>query len=524
MAFSINTSLGTVIPHDFGQENGVFPIAECPVFDDINDGQGNRDWSQTAVIAEVSTKQFTFSFKQGRSLGVRYGLEMRDGLSTEHNINAYYAPSYIGFCAGYTDATQTEAKLYFVWTAPTQGEEQALGYMQLYDGADTSRCYGFTIGTFKQIDFPEEWDETPAEDEDNPDKTGAIGGEFADRDSFYDTDDILLQDMPTPDTYALDFGSLICCYSLHNTQLNKIGNALFLPNFWSSLKQKFEGLSDPLSFILDCTEIPLIMGGGIARFRVGGVLVEDSEGNTIGCGVNVARYRKYSFGSVTLKEVFGTAKDYSDTSISIFLPYVGVKEVDPDIVLNTTTTLIMYADMWNGDIVYLLHASNANMEKKYYRQENVVYRWSGNCGKKIPLGRIDTSNQILQAVSGLSSVAAGYAMGGLTGAIAMGAPFAQNVMAGNFKPTVQTSGGISGNSGRMDYQYAYYIIKRGVPEYPNNWRSEIGAPQYQMYNVSSLIGTGYTLFSNIQLGDMGNAIEEEKAELERLLTTEGVIL
>ena len=67
MAFTINTSLGTVTPHDFGQQNGNFPISACPEIPDINDGQGGRDWSLAEVIAEVSTKQNTYYFKQGKA-------------------------------------------------------------------------------------------------------------------------------------------------------------------------------------------------------------------------------------------------------------------------------------------------------------------------------------------------------------------------------------------------------------------------------------------------------------------------
>ena len=226
-------------------------------------------------------------------------------------------------------------------------------------------------------------------------------------------------------------------------------------------------------------------------------------------------------GAIALKEVWGTEKDYSCTTISIFLPYVGVKELDPDIVLKSRLTLVLYVDRWNGDILYLLHASNNLAQQKYYRQESVVYRFAGNCGRKVPLGRVDNSNQIIQAVSGLAGIAAGYAMGGVVGAIGGAVPTIQNIAAGNFKPTVQTSGGVSGNTGRMDYQQAYLIIKRGVPEYPNNWRNEIGAPRNQELRISSL--SGYTLFSTVYLENI-ECTAEEKEELERLLTTEGVIL
>lgn len=542
MGFIISTSLGTVQPRDVGQENGLFPIAACPAFDDINDGEGGRDWTQTDVIAEVSTKQYSYAFKQGRSQGVRYGLEMRDGLNTEKNLNAYYTPSYIGFCAVYTDASQTEATLYFVWTAPVSGEEQALGYMQQYNGGDYSRIFGFTVGTYKQADFPEEWDETPTEDEDNPNNTDPRGGEYADLGNFYETDDMPLSGLPNTEDLEQNFNGLITCYSWFDSEMQEFGKSVFQTSFWQSLMNKFSGLSDPLSFILDCTEIPIYdVPDDVVVCEMGGIEVPLYSGGTYFTHALRKRYYSKNCGSMSLKEMWGSAKDYTDTSISIYLPYCGVKELDPDIVLRTSLTLYIYVDLWTGDVLYLLHTSNADTAKKYYKQENVCYRWTGNCGKKIPMGRVDTSNQILQLASGIATVGLGVAAGGALGGLGFGGAMTMgegvagaaimeggrrltDVATNGFRPIVQTSGGVGGAVGRMDYQYPYLIIKRGVPEYPNNWRAEFGAPQYQSYTLSDLLNTGYTLFSEIQLGNMGNANEDEKAELERLLKTEGVIL
>ena len=375
------------------------------------------------------------------------------------------------------------------------------------------------------LEEQKDWDETPSEDDDDPNNVMPQGGEHADLANFNDTEQMPEGEMPDVSRITPNYHGLVTCYMVHGGQMEKLANALFMPNFWQSLANKFSGLSDPLAMILDAYELPLELPVDTAIFKLGGIEVPDPDtGYPFALPKNVSRYRKYNMGTITLKEVFGSAKDYTDCSISIFLPYVGVKELDTDIVLRNALTLYVYVDSWNGDILYLLHTSNTGMDKKYYTQESVVYRWAGNCGKKIPLGRVDNSNQIIQAVSGLASIGMGAVTGGAAGAAAFGIPVLSNWVNGGFKPIVQTSGGISGNSGRMDYQYAYLIIKRGVPEYPNNWRAEIGAPQYQTYTVSDLIGTGYTLFNHIELGNMGSATEEEKSELERLLTTEGVIL
>jgi hypothetical protein len=251
------------------------------------------------------------------------------------------------------------------------------------------------------------------------------------------------------------------------------------------------------------------------------------------------RYGRYYIGNLINKEVWGSEKDYSATSVSIYLPYVGVKELDVDVVMDNTLELWLYVDYWTGDILYLLRVSNSIRPAKYYTQTSVVYRWTGNCAREVPLGRIDNTGPILHAASAIGSAFAGFVGGASVSTVAASSgldieadttqiqtgspnvPKNLNGFINGFTPTIQTSGNIAGNVGSMDYQYPYLIIKRGVPEYPNGWRGEIGAPRNQMLTISSL--SGYTLFSTVYLENI-ECMAEEKAELERLLTTEGVIL
>lgn len=399
-----------------------------------------------------------------------------------------------------------------------------------------------------------DWDSTPTEDEDDPENELPQGGEYADLGLFEQTDIMSISDIPNPESVMnMDYGGFLRTYVIDQATLTAIGSSLFSPNFWTSLKQKFEGLSNPLSMIVNCIQIPVWnIGGSGGTLRIGGVEVEDEDGETIPVQFTSTRYVRYGMGSVTLKEIWGSEKDYNDVSISVFLPYVGVKEIDPDVVVGCTMTLTCYIDIWTGDILYLMHVSNADAKKKYFTAQSVPYRWSGNCAKTIPIGRVDNTNKLLSmagVIAGLGVGAAtmGAGLAGAAGGMALasqglaggagdmsaglgiakigmgiaGAAAAKGLHSG-FNPTVQTSSGVSGASGQMDYQYAYLMVKRGVPKYPNNWRSVIGATNYQTFQGLSM--TGYTLFSEIHLTGMADASENERIELERILTEEGVIL
>ena len=370
------------------------------------------------------------------------------------------------------------------------------------------------------------WDETPTDSIGNLDNLDPIGGEFADRDSFGLTENISDWDLLEQPT-EMSYGKLISAIVLHEDathgyNLTQLNNSLFLANFWTNLKNKFEGLSDPLSMIISTIELPFTPAtSGTQSMKLGGVDVLDPEGHVIAVGKLGSRYELHIVGSISLKEVWGSSKDYSDTSISIYLPYVGCRDIDVDLAVNYTLTLYVHVDRWTGDILYQLHASNTRSVYKYVSSEFVAYRWTGNCAKQVPLGKVDNTPAILSLLGLPTSVGAGAAAGGPVGGLIAGGIGLLNA---DFSPIVQSSGSVSGSVGRMDLQFAYLVIKRSIPSYPNNWRAEIGAPRNQTFELSDLRGTGYTLFSHLQLGNMGNATEEEKSELERLLTTEGVIL
>lgn len=400
-----------------------------------------------------------------------------------------------------------------------------------------------------------EWDQTPSTDTDDPTNEGPRGGEYADRGDFDETDLIGLGDLPNPEELAFDLGSFLTCYCVNQTNMGIVGRTIFMPDFWTALGQRFTGLSDPLACIVSAVLIPFesVGAGAAALFKMGGIQVYDGVGDQNPVSLpkipTANRYRSFGLGALSLKEVWGTEKDYSNTSIQIYLPYVGMKELDPDIVINTTVNLYLYLDTWTGDILYMLHTSNSTAQSKYFKSEGVAYRWSGNCGVQLPCGRVDNSERLLKIASGIGGIAAGFAMAGPMGAASVAGTIVktpeqeaavearmaaassnyamdsakrgiQTVTAG-YSPIIQSSTGVESNFGRMDLQYPYLVIKRGVPEYPNGWRAEMGGPRLQKFKGSQC--TGYTLFREVHLEGLPYATKEETEELARELCTEGII-
>ena len=358
------------------------------------------------------------------------------------------------------------------------------------------------------VEYVDDWDESPSADENDPERTGPQGGEYADTNPLgYGNDDI-----DVPDTVnEMDYSGLINAYQLDNGTLFAVGEAIFSSNTWQNLKLRFDGIGDPISYIISAVEIPYDARSTPTQFMLGGVLVEGPSGsvavNKIG-----KRYHILNFGSINLKETWGTEKDYTTTDISIYLPYVGVKDLDTSIVMNSVITVKAFLDVWNGDLLYMIVVDNKAAAYKYLGSHGIVYRFQGNCGKQIPIGKVDNSNQMMAMTGAMASMGVGLmtanpmmAIGGAAGLIGGAA----------MSPKVSTAGGITGAIGRADVQYPYLIIKQSVPVYPKGWRAHFGAPRYQTLKIGDL--TGYVKCADVHAENIEGANDAERAAIEQAL-------
>lgn len=380
-----------------------------------------------------------------------------------------------------------------------------------------------TLGSYNWDDIAvpdQEWDESPSTDINDPGNMDIRGGEEANTMPF-DTNDLQVS-LPTPSAWDYDISKLCTLYRLDSTQLAGLGSALFDNDFWTDLKNKFSGLSDPLSMMLSVYQLPISGVGSATTFKLGGIELEAS-GTPISCNKITARYASLTFGEIWLKEVWGTAKDYTDIELSIFLPFCGEKSLDPEIVVAGKLSLSGYLDMWTGDVVYLLKVKKST-SAGYFTTESVPYRWTGNCAKKFPIGRVDTTGAIMNLVASGLQIAGGAALSAATGnaaGLVGAAAGAANMLGTGVRPNVQSSGNVSGAAGYMDFTYPYLMIKRGVPQYPNNWRAHIGAPRYQEFLIASL--TGFTSFAEVHVDSVTGATNAEKTMIENELKS-GVYL
>lgn len=240
------------------------------------------------------------------------------------------------------------------------------------------------------------------------------------------------------------------------------------------------------------------------------------------------QYITLDMGSIELEEVWGAFLDYEPyTKIDIYLPYIGVKQLDTNDCMPRTISLRYIIDIATGTCLALIRCDNS-----------VYYHFSGNCASQIPI----TVNQCQEIVKGLMTMvvgaatigvgAAGMAGSGLAAAagidaekglkVALGgaAAFAGGGMNAAKGVTVSRSGTISCAAGLMDVQTPYLIISRPRQAIPTKQNKYTGYPSFITETIGNL--EGYTEIQAIHLENM-SCTDDEYKEINELLIA-GVII
>lgn len=311
--------------------------------------------------------------------------------------------------------------------------------------------------------------------------------------------------MPVPDipNVSITGCGFIKIYNPSKSQLVSLSSFLWSSAFdLDSFKKLF---SDPMEAIIGLGIVPVNPSvGGSANVKFGDV---DSGVSMPVCN---NQYVQKSMGSVNIKKYVGCFMDYSPyTTIQIYLPYIGIRELSPDDVMNDTVSVTYNIDVLSGGCAALISTSG----------KGLLYQYNGSCIANVPLSAINYSGAIQNAVSALGSVAT-TVVGAATGA----APIAAMGVAGlaanaantavNSKPNIQRSGTMGGAAGLMSAQKPYLIINRPRLSVPDKLNTFTG----NTCNVTMKLNAckGFTMVDYIILTSLP-CMENERDELMNIL-------
>lgn len=378
-----------------------------------------------------------------------------------------------------------------------------------------------------------------------------------------------IPDSPLPTLSMADTG-FTRIYNPTLTQVQNLAEYMWkteniFETLWNKVKQSFE---NPMDVMIAFNIVPVaVPDGGTVDFSI----------MYIPTGVELTRaanqFVDVDCGTLDLKGYYGSALDYSpNTRIQCFLPFIGMIELNPDEVMNTTLQIKYRVDIVSGGCV-----------AKIFIDGNCLYQYSGHCSVSVPFTASDFSSY-MNAMLQVSALAVGAIAAGTGAALAAaGAGEAEAIAqqtSRTTKHTVQTktvrnpdtgrqitagtitthqtidrpveqegteasfnglspqnifntasavmaskagishAGSFNGNTGYLGVRYPFLIITTPRQCLPSSFQTMNGYPSMITLPLSEC--TGYTRVQQVQLSGM-TATNPEQAEILQLLKG-GVIL
>lgn len=291
-------------------------------------------------------------------------------------------------------------------------------------------------------------------------------------------------------------GKASSLWSIYNPtleQVNQFGSWLWSSDFVEQLKKLF---NDPMQAIIGLHKVySPVQTSGQGTIKCGYL---DSQ---VPSKLVSEQYVTVDCGSVDMQEYFGNVFDYPPyTEVSIYLPFIGIRQLDPSDVMRSTISVKYHIDVLTG-------ACLAEVNVQRDASGGTLYTFSGDAAVRYPV----SSGSYMGIVSGLIGVATSIVSGNLLPALGGATRLHTNV---------DRSGSFTGNSGAMGSKVPYLIISRPQTAMADKFETLSGYPSNTYTPLSACKGFAQVKYCHVE---NLSATDSEKQEIEQLLK-EGVIL
>ena len=478
----------------------------------------NTDW----ILAIDGTKSPLYKVKwncasitENDIARVRIGFGGYDDISSKVSIHKWqlvdYSPNYFntnyaqinntvwGAIAEIASPLATLAAVYIAvqleyYSTPTvlPTDYSSIMYCELFKNQKNGHMYG-DIG-FLEKDENGLYDKVTSGDGSTfTVKEGDEGSKIvtSDDDGYSDDKDDDENDSDTSDVSS-GIGVLTTTFKMTKDRLQQLGRFLWGSNIFDNFSLI---CNNPIENIISCKSIPLSIDGSTQKIILGNV---DTGVNGDKVSNNFA---KQNIGSITITEKYHNFLDYAPyTNVIIYLPYIGFKELDTNLVMSKTLSISYTVDIITGGCLCQVTSNNVKL-----------YEFNGNIGIDIP---ITASNR--------AQVEAGY--------ISSGIGIASSVASGNIVSAVTSLI----NSAESQYHYAstsspnpmcvastnrtcYVILDRPTYQTLKSFNHTRGKKCYLTKTINTL--KGYTICDeHIDLSGI-SATDSEKEELIKILSS-----
>lgn len=309
---------------------------------------------------------------------------------------------------------------------------------------------------------------------------------------------IITPELPT----TVGSGKLFEVYSVSTSDLDTLGGYLWSADILTQLQKIW---ANPLEGVIGLFRVWATPTTAAARqVRLGAVAIPG-----LSCPVVSNQFKRINLGSVNVNELNKNVGDYTPyTQVSLYLPFIGIVELDTDEVMAGSVNVQYVVDFWTGTCI-----AEVRLTKSGSTDNAMLYVYNGNLAQQIPLTSVSFNGlfgALLAAGSAIGSIGTG---GALVPLMVAGAGVVTHDMA-----HVHRAGLISSNSGIMTSKKPMIILGRRNVANATGYSNYTGFPA----NKTKTLGNchGFTRVKAINLKVV--ATNAEKQEIEQLLK-EGVI-
>lgn len=337
------------------------------------------------------------------------------------------------------------------------------------------------------------------------------GGDISGERPGYTTD-ILAQPGAPDESVASAAGSgFINIYSLNTANLQRLGEVLF-DGLLSKLNNVF---MSPLDSIISLQIFPCAPNVGSSEAikllkytATSADLGADAVGNRLS-----NQFKVFDFGTLEIPEMWFSFLDYEATSFQLYLPFIGMVDIQISEVMNGSVNVQYTVDFITGMCVAnVLCTKTVPLSSGASVSQYSQHSYMGNCSVQIPLNSVSFAN----IVGSLAQAASAGLQGGLAAAAGS---LAMSAIGGGLKPNIETKGTINSNAGFCAILQPYIIVTRPISAEPASYQETLGYPSY----IESTLGAcdGLCVCDEIDLKNVTGATETELNKI-RQLCKEGV--
>ena len=206
----------------------------------------------------------------------------------------------------------------------------------------------------------------------------------------------------------------------------------------------------------------------------------------------------------------GNFLDYPPyTSVSLYIPYIGIVPIDGNMVVGRTIRIFGAVDVIAGTIHYNVYVQTPKKEW------SLIGSYEGKCGVDVPLALDNSMQNSTNILKGVADVTTGMCTKSMPNLLSIGN--------GIFSEPINNLGANTTNTTYFNPNKCALIMQSAIGTVPSNFGKVIG----NLYCKSETLGglKGYTVCSNVRIDDFVDLIptRQEVDEIYSLLET-GVII